>query len=274
MFTQDNFIFAQPGIQTKVKALKDLISRIDGVWLIQQHISNCPLTPWSSRMNKSLTLLQHPWPHTFRSTILSISSSGCDGWTAYSCASCRCPASLDWFVECVVCYQCAMLASTLTCVDCIKFLHIRKCLFSLIQKLTSIRSVGHVPCGGGWIRSVSPICLRCVSGDLFQVHPRLPRIPSMDHYQIDVIHWKIFHFVQRFALSLVQTYAFFSPRRSRSWCLCKSCRPTTGPTGTLILWWLRLSGSSSCSTTHRATYQHQRRGCAHDLTCVNWLTGK
>ena len=32
MPVQDNFIFAQPGIQTKVKALKDLISRIDGLW--------------------------------------------------------------------------------------------------------------------------------------------------------------------------------------------------------------------------------------------------
>lgn len=29
---QDNYTFAQPGIQRKVKALEELVSRIDGKW--------------------------------------------------------------------------------------------------------------------------------------------------------------------------------------------------------------------------------------------------
>lgn len=29
---QDNYTFAQPGIQNKVKALEELVSRIDGKW--------------------------------------------------------------------------------------------------------------------------------------------------------------------------------------------------------------------------------------------------
>lgn len=30
--SQDNYTFAQPGIQKKVKALEELVSRIDGRW--------------------------------------------------------------------------------------------------------------------------------------------------------------------------------------------------------------------------------------------------
>lgn len=32
---QDNYTFAQPGIQNKVKALEELVSRIDGQWSFQ-----------------------------------------------------------------------------------------------------------------------------------------------------------------------------------------------------------------------------------------------
>ena len=31
---QDNYTFAQPGIQNKVKALEELVSRIDGEWTV------------------------------------------------------------------------------------------------------------------------------------------------------------------------------------------------------------------------------------------------
>lgn len=34
---QDNYTFAQPGIQNKVKALEELVSRMDGQWSLQVH---------------------------------------------------------------------------------------------------------------------------------------------------------------------------------------------------------------------------------------------
>ncbi len=51
VFFQDNYTFAQPGIQNKVKALEELVSRIDGKCV--QHKALGPIQTKSGALSKN-----------------------------------------------------------------------------------------------------------------------------------------------------------------------------------------------------------------------------